>query len=309
MTVLLLADRYGYPQDSGLSATHEEFVEAAERGPVLVFEHVGVDRETRQQEFVNEVQRWAGGRLTASYATPEGLRDAVVRALHDHEMSRTAGPADSGEMHRRALAALPLGSRNTASEPRLHVVIAGGPPQEVLRSARLDDDGLAQQVHREALFGPAAIFDGQQGVRRRVDGSTLVLEQDDRVLRIADDGTVLVTVPVLGERDQGFLRAIPEDAVREGITVALRFAGWLLDLIDGTRRLTDVVTVAAVTDAGMHPWHGPDEQSNLNSVPMRTGDQTAVVPDSPRRRARAGLTADADTVAEDLTALLRRRLV
>lgn len=307
-TVLLLAGRYGYPQDSGLSATHEEFAEAAERGPVLMFEHTGIEREPRQQDFIDEVQRWAGGRLTASYSTPDELRDAVVHALHELQMSRTAGTADPDEMHRCAIAVLPPESRNTAAEPRLHVVVAAGPHQEVLRPARLDDENLAGQVHREALFGPAAIFDGQQGVRRRVDGSSIVLEQDDRLLRISDDGTVLVTLPALGDREEGWLRSIDEDAVRERTAVSLRFAGWLLDLVDGTRRLTDVVTVAAVTDAVMHPWRTQAAPPNTNSIPMRTGDHTAAVPDSPRRRARAALTADADTVAEDLTALLRRRL-
>ena len=37
VVVLLLGARYGHPQESGLSATHEEYREAKERRPVLAF--------------------------------------------------------------------------------------------------------------------------------------------------------------------------------------------------------------------------------------------------------------------------------
>ncbi len=308
VTVLLLGDRYGYLQQSGLSATHEEFREAAERGPVLAFEHSGVNREDRQRRFLHEVQDWAGGRLTGSYSSSEELRGLVVRALHEHQMSRATGSADPEEMHRRALEALPPLSRNAATDPSLHVIVAGGPHQEVLRPAQLDDPALVREIHREALFGTAAVFHGTQGVHHRVDHSHLNLEQDDRSVRISDDGTVRVTVPVLGERDSGWLRAIVENDVREWTAVALRFAGWLIDLVDSTRRLADVAVIAALNDTGMHPWRSTGDAGNPRRVQMRTGDQSAVVPESPRRRARAALAADAGAIAEDLSALLRRKL-
>ena len=46
--VLLLEERYGRPQESGLSPTHEEYEEAKERKPVLTFVQCGVQREGGQ---------------------------------------------------------------------------------------------------------------------------------------------------------------------------------------------------------------------------------------------------------------------
>lgn len=61
--VLLMGARYGAPQSSGLSATHEEYREARERCPVLVMVHEGAEYETGQAAFLREVQDWAPGPL------------------------------------------------------------------------------------------------------------------------------------------------------------------------------------------------------------------------------------------------------
>src|SRR3712207_3309685 len=52
VVVLLMGERYGQPQDSGLSPTHEEYEEAKERKPVLAFVQRETRRETRQDAFL-----------------------------------------------------------------------------------------------------------------------------------------------------------------------------------------------------------------------------------------------------------------
>jgi Domain of unknown function (DUF4062) len=66
LVVLLMGELYGVPQLSGLSATHEEYREARERKPVLVFVESGVTREPAQEAFLEEVQAWATGHFRAS---------------------------------------------------------------------------------------------------------------------------------------------------------------------------------------------------------------------------------------------------
>ena len=39
-------------------------------------------RDSRQEEFLSEVQSWAGGHMTEEFGDPEGLRVAVTRQLH-----------------------------------------------------------------------------------------------------------------------------------------------------------------------------------------------------------------------------------
>src|SRR4051812_3021879 len=68
LVVLLLGRRYGMLQQSGLSATHEEFREARDRKEVIAFVEDVADREPEQTAFVNEVQDWQGGLFTQAFA-------------------------------------------------------------------------------------------------------------------------------------------------------------------------------------------------------------------------------------------------
>src|SRR5258708_2827908 len=73
IVVLILGQRYGAVQPSGLSATHEEYREARnEQKAILVFVQEGVTREPKQSEFVTEARTWNAGAFTASFSTVEG---------------------------------------------------------------------------------------------------------------------------------------------------------------------------------------------------------------------------------------------
>src|SRR5690606_18137845 len=107
VVLLLIGKRYGYVQPSGLSATHEEYQEARERKPVLVFVEHTSEREDRQQAFLQEVEAWSTGHFRASFTTPDELKAVVFRALHEYELATAAGPVDEKEMVHRAVAMLP----------------------------------------------------------------------------------------------------------------------------------------------------------------------------------------------------------
>jgi Domain of unknown function (DUF4062) len=78
--ILLLGGRYGDRQASGISPTHEEYREARERCPVLIFVERGAAYEPDQHEFLREVQGWTTGHYTASFSDADELRDAVTSA-------------------------------------------------------------------------------------------------------------------------------------------------------------------------------------------------------------------------------------
>lgn len=108
IVILIVGARYGEPQGARkLSPTHEEYLEARARGSVLVFVQAGVDRETRQAEFLRDVQQWASGHYSAEFSTPDELRDAVIRALHDFELSRKTGNVDEAELLERSKGFVP----------------------------------------------------------------------------------------------------------------------------------------------------------------------------------------------------------
>ena len=73
ITILLCGERYGYPQDSGLSATHEEYREARGQRQVFAFIQSGKTPGPEQQEFITEVQQWSTGLYTNSFSNERDL--------------------------------------------------------------------------------------------------------------------------------------------------------------------------------------------------------------------------------------------
>lgn len=289
VVVLLVGQRYGHPQASGLSATHEEYREAQERCRVFVFVQTGVEREPAEKEFLREVQAWSSGHYTENFSSPQELRDKVTRALHQLELAQVVGPVDEKEMLGRAEALLP--SSRGGGRTSLFLVVVGGPRQQVIRPAELEGPELKRAIQQEALFGEAAVFDDSKGTQPRIEDHALHLTQADATITVDELGSVRFVLPALAERDRG------------------HFTGWLLDRTDPMKRLADVVIVAGLSGAGYLPWRTRAEhQANPNQATMGKGADLIVVHPSSVRRNRAVLTLDAGRIAEDLTILLRREV-
>ena len=111
LVLLILGERYGVEQPSGLSATHEEYREAQGRKPVIAFVQQGITPEPRQEAFIREVQGWEGGLFRGSFSTPDELRTAIVRALHDYELAAAVGPVDESALRRRSAELIPADTR------------------------------------------------------------------------------------------------------------------------------------------------------------------------------------------------------
>lgn len=309
VVVLLMGERYGYRQPSGLSATHEEYREARERKPVLVFVESGVTLEAEQAAFLNEVEDWSTGHFRASYSTPEELKTVLLRGLHDHELATSAGAVDESALLGRATALLPTDHRSTTAQVIL--AVAGGPHQQVLRPAELDDEKLRRDMHREAIFGEHPIFHGTQGTNSAIRGATLVLEQPYGSLSVDQTGSICIIQPArhIDDRRYAELPALIEEDLTTTLLNAVRFTGWLLDQIDPPRRLTDVVPVASIFGAGYLPWRTRAEHAaKPGFATMGGGGNAETVVLMPARRHRQALTHDAARIAEDLIVLLRRRM-
>ena len=307
--VLLLGARYGARQASGRSATHEEYLEARERCPVLVFVQEGMEWEPEQDAFVNEVQDWAAGHLTMRFASLEELRDAVIRALRDLELSRAVGPVDEEELLVRARTVMP--AAHGLGTARLVVVVTGGPYQQVIRPAELEDPGLEDELLQEAMFGPTRLLDRRAGTASRIEGHALLLEQGVAGILLDEVGTVRMVHPAL--RDQGRGLSLPvliEEETLDLIERSLRFAGWIMDRVDSLHRLSDVAPLVGLVGAGYVGWRTRAEhERSPHSVELGMArSDPLVVALSPARRHRSTLKLAASRLAEDFTALLRREM-
>jgi hypothetical protein len=315
LIVLILGDRYGHAQgSSGVSPTHEEYLEARDRKPILTFVQSGVDRDEQQAKFVSEVSEWQTGHFRVSFKTADELRDLVTRAIHDYQLANAAAPLDTAAVSAAALGMLPKIRQNTqASSPTLHVSIAGGPLQRLLRPAELEASTLADAIHQQGLFVEPKLFSKSKGVDQSIHGSALVLEQERGVrIQLGEDGSLLLRLPLERAEDSrrngfGFFAIIEEDVLRE-LATALAFGAWLLDKIDSTQRITHVALAASIEASDHMGWRTQAEQvSSPNSGTMRMGNKQEL-PTSTTAQPRVALRYKAAELAEDLMVPLRRQM-
>ena len=95
VVVLLLGRRYGTPQASGKSPTHQEIEHARSlRRPVLVFVEETGNREPAQDAFLEEIGGWEDGYTWKHYSAPIDLLTEIVKALTAHA-AKLASPSSA----------------------------------------------------------------------------------------------------------------------------------------------------------------------------------------------------------------------
>lgn len=312
VTLVVLGERYGYPQASGLSATHEEFREARDEGDVLVMVQEGVQPEERQRQFIQEAESWEHGVMRRGFTDPDQLRDVVTRALHDYTQRAASGTSDPEELRDRAAALRPDG-RSMGGEARLHLIVAGGPPRTVLSPVELDDVELTRSLQERLTFR-VSVLDNTESTDITSAGESLVFQQRAAAVVVREDGSLRLTVPArTGGRQPHSLvaMAIIEEDLNDRIVQLLQAVGLVLDEIDPVARLRDIIVQAALTGASAVGWLTRAEAAtNPSSISLGMGQrqEVLVVPSLPDLRPRAALTADRTRIADDLTTRLRREV-
>jgi hypothetical protein len=309
VVVLLVGTRYGAVQPSGYSATEEEYREARESKPVLVFVEQSVDLEERQAVLLAEIQIWAGGHMTENFADPEGLREAVTRQLHHLELSQQVGNADPEEIQARAMKLVPDPERHRHKDA-LVLAVAGGPRQSILRPAVIESTALFEELLRGAQFGQYRVFDTRQGTQRVVRDDALTLEQPDASVYLNEEGSVRVMLPARDSQGDRLasLPAIIHEDIEERLVHAIGYVDCVLRHVDPTNRLTRVAIAAAVLGGDHFGWRTREEHARSpNSIQMNPWATGGAVGLSPPDRARGALRGNARDIAENLAIRLRRR--
>lgn len=312
VVVLILGDRYGAPQTSEISATHEEYREAQGRKPILAFVQDGDTRESEQTKFVAEVQGWENGFFRAGFSDAADLQPKITRALHEWQLANATAPLDPHELLSRALTLLPPERRNLhSSGTSLFVAVVGGPTQPILRPAEIENETFAQKLLEMALFGERRIFDPARGSHVKVDGANLVLYQDRdaAMLTIDESGAVLLKLSIERSGDVHTLPVLVEEDVQRQLACALAYAAWVLEHVDRTQRLTHVVVATKIVGGEFLEWRTRGEHgASPNRMGMCLGnDERRAVHLTPPHRARAALRLEAGRLLEDLVVMLRRQ--
>ena len=314
VVVLILVDRYGSPQPgSGVSPTHEEYLEARGVKPILLFVQEGAEPEARQAELLREAQGWQGGLFREGFRTPEQLRTLITCAVHNFELSQASAPLDVRALARDAEAILEGRFRERGQGGQtLRFALAVGPSRQILRPAELEAEALADAIQQRAMFGSPRLFERELGAERTIEGDALVIEQDGGARVSLDErGRVELRLPLERKsgRSRGFggltLAIIEESVVRE-LANAIAFSAWLLDHVDATQRITHVAMAAKIEASDHLGWRTQAEQdASPSSGTMRMGEAPARP--SVLDRPRAAMKFDAARLAEDLMVPLRRQ--
>jgi hypothetical protein len=312
VVILLVGATYGTkdPQ-SKKSPTHEEFEEAQKTNrDVLVFVQEGVQRDADQEAFLREVRDWSSGALTGRFRDGDDLRDAVTTALGRLERSRSAGPVDARDLEAR-LDAATTAERRGSGDPTLHVAVVGAPRQTVLSASQLDDAGLQRDLERDALYSDVAVLPRETETRTRASGGAIVIGQDRARVTIDASGSITVVTPAKRPRERGeFMFDLVEDDIREGIARAITYALTTLDrVVDPHERVSDLAIAAALRDVGYAGWTtraAAERNPNRSSGVSLRGHEVISARAEPLTRKRAVARAQADAIARDLTAILRR---
>jgi len=316
LVILILGPRYGARQGAGVSATHEEVLEARNRKPLLVYVQSAMDAEAEQAALIQEIGGWESGLFRDGFDSAEDLGRKVTRAIHRFGVAHASAPLDPASLRARALTLFPPIERGYhQSGTVLQLAVAAGPDATVLRPAEMEAQDLLDSMQQQALFGRPAIFNRSAGMQASFDGDARVLSQGDRhsdgaSVSLWPSGDVFVSLPLRRpERNMG-LPVVVQEEVAEQLAAAIGYASWLLTRIDPTERLTHVVPAVRLLGEHAGAWRTRAEHEaspNSMQVPWRQGGHQEPVLLGQVHQVRQALTMDAQRIVEDLVVLLRRR--
>lgn len=309
--VLILGAEYGAKQNSGLSATHEEYREARDSRPVFAFAQRGVQHGADQAAFVEEAGTWGGGLYRDGFSSPEELQQQITQSIHQWELATQAGPVDEKALLEQAINRIPDEPHGyVRSGHELILSIASGPRQPVLRPSQIDKKTLHETVLQAALFGPQKIFtpDRPNVVQIKDDQLFITHGENSRVV-MSGEGDILLQLTIKQASGGIGGMVVIEEHVTETMVAALRYAAWLLDHVDQTQRLTHVALAATISNNDHLVWRSVTEQrDNPDSYSMGFGHKNREpVHLSPPSRPRPALVHQQTELVEDLVTLLRRQ--
>lgn len=313
--ILILGSRYGAIQQSGMSATHEEFIEARNTKPLIIFIESEIsEAEPEQDKLIKELSTWEKGFFRGEFSSDKDLKAKALKAIHDLVLARAVAPLDPVGLKTRAVENLPRSNQNfSQSAINLDISIAAGPDSTIIRPAQMDSKELEDKLSKEALFGRHAIFDKQFGTNVSLENGALcicqALNRDlKNFVKLHSNGDLLISLPL--SSPSGGLPAIIEEQVTEQLSKALDYALWIYSDIDPTQRLTHLVPALSISGGSSASWKTQAEHlasPNTMYSSFSLGQDKVPVFLNPAHVGRQAFTLDKLLYVEDFIALLRRQ--
>lgn len=273
----ILGRRAGSDAPSGQTVVEEEFDEARTRGlPILIFLQEG-EREPRQQQFVERVSDYIGGRYRSSFDDPDHLEHEVARALEVLAPMVNEEPEVAAEW---ASNRLERGLFPGGQDPTLRVAIAPVRQEEIIDPRDMERTGrqVLEIGHAEAV----GLFSYESGYDTDLQDTSVRITpvaqrgrggpQSRGAVEVCESGRLFVEANVINLRDRGD-RTFGLQIVEEDVSTQLRrifaLAGAFYDRIDEYGRQQAFVYQAGLHDLGYRRLAPEAEaQTSGGGVPM-----------------------------------------
>ena len=309
--VLLVGPRYGARQESGLSATEEEFDEARRRGkPILVLRQEG-ELEPEQQEFLDRATGgWEGGAFYGTFRDASDVGLAVVRGLtniRDRGARATLEPA--AQERTAALAANARRQGYGQGGSIVRVVLVPLIDQPLLQAAALEDRNLPEEL--AAAARASRLVPQSKGIATTVSAAGIQLQVGEqyagRTLTVGTKGEIVVEASVGGDdRNFGSMRVVPE-RLEEAIRGVAAFAENAWKRIDPRGEVQEAAVALAIPEAQHKSWGRGRGGNTISMGGMFSLPETAIAPEPARVLRRADFGRE--ETARGLVAEMRRLFV
>ena len=295
--LLLLGAEYGEPGNSGMSPTEEEFEEALSAGiPILALVQEGVEREPRQQAFVDRVRgAWEDGHFAPVFTNTSDVVTATVRALSGWK-SR-APDAAAREACATRVRELAGSHNNAAGVAILRTIAVPLIRRPLLDAVKLTDSATADSVIAAART--SGLVSQSEGFEPAVTADSITITWApgrgfDRLQAcVATDGSVTAEGTAGADRDNpgslGWM-VVLHDRLPIVINQALQFTDEVWRTLDTRRDIRQTYLGAAVGRVDGKSYSFQQPQGRV-STPFSTGlGDPMIVPDEPLLVRREDLT-------------------
>ena len=260
--ILLLGERYGAKQDSGLSATQEEYNEAKKNNiPVLVFIESDIKPELAQEEFIKNAKDWTSGIMVNMFSDSKQLKEQVIKALHQLVLQESkAISVDNATERAKDL----LSAHHVNYRPRLLFGLVVSPQQQIFRPSELGGNPFIEKIRMCGEKGEFPILKEQIPAEYR--NKTIVIKQLFSLLSINQQSDIYIALDLsknnLSPRN-GLTNVIIEEHIAGLLYSCLHFCRCILEPVDAIRDMSSLVVAVCIKDNQYTPWR--TQQKHMES--------------------------------------------
>jgi hypothetical protein len=318
----LFGEQYGYITDEETSATEEEFEEARRRGlEILIFEE-RIEKEAKQESFLNKIKGYEEGYFIDFYEKPDQLKDKIIKALVNLQ-TKTMGdrrkPLEVATLFQKLVERSPIIGTQA---PWIAVDICPSLTSiQFILPTDLGKKEVMEKLLQAAMFGESAILSPELGYREILDEEFLRFIQPpsetnsrvEKILEVFIDGTVQLAYSLAPRDSRGWAISrqflIDENLISVILKSSLSYLSSILRDFDKGGRINSFfwqVRLGGITNKMLGKIPKPEPTSF--TVPMHGLPEPLVVPKLPQEITRSDLN-DPTEISNGMVDLVRRQFV